>query len=235
MRRSEDWFAHRLRKRRQAASLSRSGLVLDFVSPITKHPDYSQVPSTVLRSVRRVFVPKPATPLNIRVNRALESEALNKTDADPVVARHSATFLSTSREYLQRLIHPQAPPLGSYNPQYRHSMKLSPSVAFPKAESTRNGQERRALSEEPRIIPEVPFKPRCKGLSFDKQTNREPLSSTSPHEARFASPPGRSSPETQHVHSFASYSRRRDLFPLPIYQPDYSPRYSFLSRRKIPA
>lgn len=235
MRHSEGEFVHRLRQRRKLASLSRSGLANDFMNPISKHEEYSEVQSKALTPVRKVYFSKPKTPLNVRVSRALAAEATIHTDLEAPTVRHSATFLSISREYLQGLMHPQAPPIGCYNPRYSQSMKLGPSVGFPRAQRRRKEQEVRSASEEPRMFPETGFRPRFRGVSFEKQTKREMMSSTGPHEARFAHYPQSSSPETRQVHSFAAYSPRKELFPLPQHLPDYSPRYSFLSRRKIPA
>lgn len=222
---------HRLRQRRKNASLSRSGLVNDFMNPISRPEDWSEVESKAVIRVRQAILPK--TPLDVRVSRALATEATLPTDITPAKVHQSATFMSTSREYLQGLRRPQAPPIGCYNPRYTHSMRSGPSVGFPRAERRRKEPEVRSASEEPMVFPEKDYRPRWRGVSFDKQTKRDVLGGTGPHEVRFGSCPQSSSPQPRAVHSFAAYSPRKELFPLPLHLPDYSPRYSFQSRRRI--
>lgn len=230
MRHSEGEFVHRLRQRRKLASLSRSGLVNDVLNPISRPEDWSEVQSKAEIRVRKALLPK--TPLNVRVNRALAAEARLPFDSDPPKVHLSATFMATSRDYLQGLRRPQAPPLGCYYPKYTHSMRLAPSVGFPRAQRSKE-PEIRSVSEEPVLFPEKNCRPRYRGVPFDKQTKRDMVTNTGPHEGRFARCPQSLSPQPRAVHSFASYSPRKELFPLPLYLPDYSPRYSFLSRRKV--
>ena len=238
MRHSPEHPFNRLDQTQMPPSFSRIGVTNDFINPIFKSENFSDVQSR-LRSNRHLFIGrKPRTPISIRVGRALEAEPLKIETEEQPRPRYSSTFVSTSREYHQRLQRPQAPPLGCYYPKYDVMLRGSPSVKFPKADTLRNPVGNRCKSEEPKMtcqcskIISKKTLLHLPGVSFDKQMKRADFVDPrkGPHERRFMMEVNSSFDSTQ-VHSFKSYAPRNELFPGPDYSPDYDPKYDFVHRR----
>jgi hypothetical protein len=141
----------------------------------------------------------------------------------------SSSFKSVGRFYGKVS---DSPSPDRYHPHYDFLYKKSPQVVFVKRKNKYSIGEDELRSKSSELVipaPEVPYK--IRGISFEKQLNRKKiLSGLDPHEKRFDTQPKSSFIDLKKIHSFSSYTNRKSFFNTSKYQPEYSPKYSFVSK-----
>ena len=123
-----------------------------------------------------------------------------------------------------------SPPPNQYSPKYEFLYKKTPSFVFSK-QKTRERPEGRSKTSEPFIEKNVESPQKIQGIPFDKQIPRREMPvRESPHEKRFEMQPFSSFDRLEKVRSFADYTGRKPLYESFEYQPEYSPKYNFVSK-----
>lgn len=132
----------------------------------------------------------------------------------------------------------ESPPPNRYSPHYDYLYKQNPRVIFGR-EKIRIPYEIKYKTPDPynlhtensEISHSVDLK-RTKGIPFEKQVYRKTIyTGENPHEKRFEREQHSSFTQISKIHSFSSYTARKPLYNSFEYQPEYSPKYSFISKK----
>lgn len=220
---------------------SRVGILSEKTSPYpqrTKSDNRSVVLPSLYDDVR------PVTPLVERVKRAVKEaeefviEAKKKASLDSK-PELSCSFTTVSREHLDSLRRSESPTPTQYNPKFQFLMKSSPKVKIAKARSflLKPLPETRSKSVENKSsspsVASIETELRFRGIGFEKQLPRRSLINKFDG-ADFFYSPTEGIVKPKRTHDFNHYSRRKELFELNKPMPDYDPKYSFVSRPRIP-
>ena len=117
-----------------------------------------------------------------------------------------------------------------YNPNYDFLSKNNPRVVFGK-QKIRLPVEKITKSTEPVMMKSYEMSPKVGGIPFEKQIYRKTIYfGENPNEKRFERIPNSSFANIHKIHSFASYTGRKPLYSEFLYQPEYKPKYSFVSK-----
>ena len=124
----------------------------------------------------------------------------------------------------------ESPPPNRYSPKYEYLYKQNPRVIFGK-QKIRDVYDIRSKSSEAVNSKSIDIPHKIQGIPFEKQISRKTIiSGENPHEKRFERGQHSSFEVLNRIHSFSSYTHRKPLYESFTYQPDYSPKYSFISK-----
>ena len=124
-----------------------------------------------------------------------------------------------------------------YTPNFEYLYKRSPKVVFRKhivrdaLDSRSNNSHEPSKSAVPLVSRSVELK-KPPGIPFEKQICRKTIYiGENAHEKRFEREPHSSFTRLHKIHSFSSYTARKPLYHAFEHQPEYTPKYHFISKR----
>ena len=151
----------------------------------------------------------------------------------PSVKKQKKILESSSFKAVGRITKEKAEslPPNRYSPRYEYLYKQYPRVIFGK-EKNRDIFDIRSSSSELSVYKSLEIPSKIQGIPFEKQIDRKAINfGESPHEKRFEREQNSSFEVLNKIHSFESYTYRKPLYETFEYQPEYSPKYSFISKK----